>query len=77
MRLSFVSRGRKPTSTTVKLKSASVGVSSRSSSLPDVVSTSLLALKESADAFPPLKSAVGGVLALWDVVEVSVEPSLF
>ncbi|KAJ7916000.1 hypothetical protein B0H13DRAFT_1871610 [Mycena leptocephala] len=43
--------------------------SSRTSALPDILSTSLLALKESADAFPPLKSAVGGVLAVWDIAQ--------
>ncbi|KAJ7620301.1 hypothetical protein FB45DRAFT_929915 [Roridomyces roridus] len=54
--------------------------SSQSSSVPrvvvsasctaqDVAKTSLNALKESADAYPPLKSAVGGVLALWDIAE--------
>ncbi|KAJ7018279.1 hypothetical protein C8F04DRAFT_1328405 [Mycena alexandri] len=37
--------------------------------LPDIISTSLVALKESADVFPPLKSAVGGVLAVWDVAQ--------
>ncbi|KAJ6469842.1 hypothetical protein C8R45DRAFT_1016057 [Mycena sanguinolenta] len=37
--------------------------------LADASRTSLLALKESADAFPPLKAAVGGVLAVWDVAE--------
>ncbi|KAJ7187856.1 hypothetical protein C8R46DRAFT_3041 [Mycena filopes] len=37
--------------------------------LPDLLSTSLLALKESADAFPPLKSTVGGVVALWDIAK--------
>jgi len=37
--------------------------------LPDLLSTSLLALKESADPFPPLKGVVGGVLALWDIAE--------
>jgi hypothetical protein len=40
--------------------------------LPDVSWTSLLALKESADAFPPLKAAVGGVIAICDIAEVSV-----
>ncbi|KAJ7620358.1 hypothetical protein FB45DRAFT_1033036 [Roridomyces roridus] len=35
----------------------------------DVATTSLNALRESADAYPPLKSAVGGVLALWDIAE--------
>jgi len=40
-----------------------------SSASCDVTLTSLRALKESADLFPPLKGAVGGVLALWDIVE--------
>jgi hypothetical protein len=31
--------------------------------------TSLWALKESSDAFPPLKSATGGVVALWEITE--------
>ncbi|KAJ7572395.1 hypothetical protein C8J56DRAFT_990632, partial [Mycena floridula] len=35
----------------------------------DSTHTSLMALKESSDAFPPLKSAVGSVLALWDIVQ--------
>ncbi|KAJ7087437.1 hypothetical protein C8R44DRAFT_820106 [Mycena epipterygia] len=37
--------------------------------LPDVLWTSILALKESADAFAPLKSVVGGVIAIWDIAE--------
>ncbi|KAJ7256141.1 hypothetical protein B0H12DRAFT_1112583 [Mycena haematopus] len=37
--------------------------------LPDVLWTSVLALNESADAFPPLKSVVGGVVAIWQVAE--------
>ncbi|KAJ7206175.1 hypothetical protein C8J57DRAFT_1534717 [Mycena rebaudengoi] len=41
------------------------------SAFPDVLWTSLLALKESADAFPPLKSTVGGVVALWDIAELA------
>jgi hypothetical protein len=28
-------------------------------------------LKESADAFPPLKATVGGVIAICDIAEVS------
>ncbi|KAJ7333295.1 hypothetical protein DFH08DRAFT_939916, partial [Mycena albidolilacea] len=44
--------------------------SSTSHTLPDILRTSLLALRESADACPPLKSAVGGVVALWDIAEV-------
>ncbi|KAJ7202022.1 hypothetical protein GGX14DRAFT_463563, partial [Mycena pura] len=38
-------------------------------SLPDLSWTSLLALKESADAFPPLKAAVGAVIAICDIAE--------
>ncbi|KAJ7055844.1 hypothetical protein C8F01DRAFT_1157876 [Mycena amicta] len=46
------------------------GVKRKKSPLvPDVLNVSLFALKESADAFPPLKSAVGGVLAVWDVAD--------
>ncbi|KAJ7206156.1 hypothetical protein C8J57DRAFT_1734461 [Mycena rebaudengoi] len=41
----------------------------RTPALPDVLWTSLHALKESADAFPPLKSAVGGVVAIWHIAE--------
>jgi hypothetical protein len=70
MRLPFPSRGRKPPAPTVKLK-LKHSPSGTARALPDVVSTSLLALKESADAFPPLKSAVGGVLAVWDIAEAS------
>ncbi|KAJ7816021.1 hypothetical protein B0H13DRAFT_1916328 [Mycena leptocephala] len=65
MRLPLPSPGRKPLASTAKLKS----LSSQTSALPDLMSTSLLALKESADAFPPLKSAVGGVLAVWDIAQ--------
>ncbi|KAJ7200945.1 hypothetical protein C8J57DRAFT_1544097 [Mycena rebaudengoi] len=43
----------------------------RTSALPDVLWTSLRALKESADTFPPLKSVVGGVVAIWDIAEVN------
>ncbi|KAK7051991.1 hypothetical protein R3P38DRAFT_1632886 [Favolaschia claudopus] len=37
--------------------------------LPDVLWTSLSALRESSDAFPPLKSAVGGAVAICTIVE--------
>ncbi|KAJ6564573.1 hypothetical protein B0H19DRAFT_1259000 [Mycena capillaripes] len=37
--------------------------------LPDVLWTSIIALRDSADAFPPLKSAVSGVIALCDIAE--------
>ncbi|KAG6909983.1 hypothetical protein DXG01_013983 [Tephrocybe rancida] len=40
-----------------------------SSSISDVTRTSLLALVQSADAFPPLKSACGCVLTIWDTAE--------
>ncbi|KAJ7769667.1 hypothetical protein DFH07DRAFT_954261 [Mycena maculata] len=59
MRFPFPSR--------VKLKASTAKPLSRSSAaLPDIVWTSLPALKESADAFLPLKSAVGGVIAICD-----------
>lgn len=67
MRLPFPSRGRKHTLSVQRLKSLS---SQASTSLPDLLSTSLHALKESAEAFPPLSSAVGGVLAVWEIAEV-------
>ncbi|KAJ7575399.1 hypothetical protein C8J56DRAFT_1063640 [Mycena floridula] len=35
----------------------------------DIAQTSLIALKESSDAFPPLKSLVGGVLVLWETAQ--------
>ncbi|KAJ7479722.1 hypothetical protein FB451DRAFT_1239684 [Mycena latifolia] len=35
----------------------------------DAVRTSLNLLKEAADVFPPLKSAAGGVLAVWDLAD--------
>jgi len=35
----------------------------------DTTRTSLELLSQTSDVFPPLKSAVGGVLALWDLVE--------
>ncbi len=35
------------------------------------VKTALILLKESSDWFPPLKSAIGGFLALIDAIEVS------
>ncbi|KAJ6462102.1 hypothetical protein C8R45DRAFT_1027316 [Mycena sanguinolenta] len=60
MRLRFRSRAR------LKLKLFPSGGSGTSS---DILKTSLLALKESADVFPPLKTAVGGVIALWDIAE--------
>ena len=31
----------------------------------------IAALRDSADAFPPLKSTAAGILTLWDAVEVS------
>jgi len=37
----------------------------------DATRTSLELLLQTSDIFPPLKSAVGGVLALWDLVEVN------
>lgn len=65
----FPSRAKRKPQLTTKLKPVSSGLPP--SALPDILWTSVLALKESADAFPPLKSAVGGVVALCDIAEVS------
>ncbi|KAF8063617.1 hypothetical protein FPV67DRAFT_254813 [Lyophyllum atratum] len=35
----------------------------------DIARTCLVALNESADAFPPLRSVTGGVLAVWNAAE--------
>jgi hypothetical protein len=62
MRFRFPSRAkRKPT------KSSD---SRWDSALSDVLWTSTRALQESGDAFPPLKSAVGGVVALCEIAGV-------
>ncbi|KAJ7027554.1 hypothetical protein C8F04DRAFT_1122374 [Mycena alexandri] len=58
---------RKPPSPTAKMKAISYATST--DTIPDILSTSLRALKESADAFPPLKSTVGAVLSVWDIAE--------
>ncbi|KAJ7726816.1 hypothetical protein DFH07DRAFT_970347 [Mycena maculata] len=63
MRLPFPSRAR------LKASTAKPPSSRTSPALPDIVWTSLLALKESADAFPPLKSAVGGVIEICKIAE--------
>ncbi|KAJ7874881.1 hypothetical protein B0H13DRAFT_2057247 [Mycena leptocephala] len=59
----------KPANPVSRLRVELKAFSSRTLALPDILSTSLFALKESADAFPPLKSAVGGVLAVWDIAQ--------
>ncbi|KAJ7831284.1 hypothetical protein B0H13DRAFT_1915505 [Mycena leptocephala] len=41
-----------------------------SAACKDIALTSQSALRDSADAFPPLKSVASGVLALWDTAEV-------
>jgi len=66
MRFRFASRARLEASTATT-KSRSSPSSRNPHALTDALRTSLLALKESADAFLPLKSAVGGVIALWDI----------
>ncbi|KAJ7087456.1 hypothetical protein C8R44DRAFT_991329 [Mycena epipterygia] len=64
MRFRFLSNAQKKLpSETRKPKSLT------SHALPDVLWTSTLALKESADAFPPLKSVVGCVVVLWEIAE--------
>ncbi|KAJ7087462.1 hypothetical protein C8R44DRAFT_30787 [Mycena epipterygia] len=61
MRFAFPSRvKRKPSPTTYP---------PIANAFPDVLWTSLLALKESADTFPPLKSTVAGVVALLDIAQ--------
>ncbi|KAJ6527857.1 hypothetical protein DFH09DRAFT_1285611 [Mycena vulgaris] len=82
MRFVFPSRAKlKPSSLSASAKpssSPSVKAASSSSAKPssrpgsalsDVLWTSVLALKESADAFPPLKSAVAGVVAVCEIAE--------
>ncbi|KAF7343305.1 hypothetical protein MVEN_01762800 [Mycena venus] len=59
--------GGSPPFSTAKLKS--LASSTSAAAVPDLLSTALVALKESADAFPPLKSAVGGVLAVTDIAQ--------
>ncbi|KAJ7575941.1 hypothetical protein C8J56DRAFT_900547 [Mycena floridula] len=39
------------------------------STTADILRTSLVALKDSSDACPPLKSACSGLLVIWDTVE--------
>ncbi|KAF7369343.1 hypothetical protein MVEN_00262900 [Mycena venus] len=68
MRLPFPSRGRRPPLPTAKLESSSLS-SQTSAAIPDLLETTLLALKEASDVLPPLKSVIGGVLALRDIVE--------
>jgi hypothetical protein len=57
----------------VKLKPPRVGPTKTShvNTFSDAMWTSLWALKESSDAFPPLKSATSGVVALWEITEVN------
>ncbi|KAJ7461222.1 hypothetical protein FB451DRAFT_1371445 [Mycena latifolia] len=64
MKFAFPSRARKKPSPTHNPHSTNTR-----NALSDVLWTSLLALEQSADAFPPLKSAVGGVKALCDIAE--------
>ncbi|KAK7063429.1 hypothetical protein R3P38DRAFT_2818578 [Favolaschia claudopus] len=68
MKLSFLFAGRRPPFPTAKIKLKFRGVLSRTSrTIPDTTFTLLQALEQSADACPPLKSAVGGVRALWAI----------
>ncbi|KAJ7087465.1 hypothetical protein C8R44DRAFT_861855 [Mycena epipterygia] len=64
MRLPFPSRAkRKPSPASTR------PTRPKASALPDVLWTAIIALKESADAFPPLKSTVGGVIAVLEIAE--------
>ena len=38
--------------------------------MADATRTTLEVLRESADAFPPLQSTVGSVIAIWDIQRV-------
>ncbi|KAJ7669819.1 hypothetical protein DFH06DRAFT_1468601 [Mycena polygramma] len=72
MRVPFRPRKRKASSASTKTKitlKSQESSASQPSAVPDLLSTSVIALKESADAFPPLKSAVGGVLAVCDIAQ--------
>ncbi|KAJ7664978.1 hypothetical protein B0H17DRAFT_292912 [Mycena rosella] len=62
----FPSRAKKkfPSGTTTRLNALQPG-----NLLPDMLWTSIYALKESADAFPPLKSVVSGVIAVYEIAE--------
>jgi hypothetical protein len=53
-----------------KLKPPNQTSSRNGNTFSDILWTSLCTLKESTDAFPPLKSAVSGVVALWEIAEV-------
>ncbi|KAJ6463147.1 hypothetical protein C8R47DRAFT_1157762 [Mycena vitilis] len=66
MRVPLFRRAQKSALPTVKLKSSSPRTPT---ALPDVLSTTLIALKESAEVFPPLQSAVAGVIAVWDIAK--------
>ncbi|KAJ7087448.1 hypothetical protein C8R44DRAFT_893158 [Mycena epipterygia] len=64
MRFPFPFKGKKkPTSKPPKSQSTTP------LALPDVLWTSILALKESSDAFAPLKSVVEDMSAIWDIAE--------
>ncbi|KAF7369294.1 hypothetical protein MVEN_00257200 [Mycena venus] len=72
MRFPFLSRARLKTLRVMRKPKSKPSSSSQMAAhhtLSDILWTSLLALKESADAFPPLQSAVGGVIALCDIAE--------
>ncbi|KAK7063431.1 hypothetical protein R3P38DRAFT_2818583 [Favolaschia claudopus] len=72
MRLPFPPVGRKPPFPTVKIKNNLFPKSillpeRRSDKILDAALLSIHVLAESADAFPPLKSVVGGVRAICDI----------
>ncbi|KAK7026297.1 hypothetical protein R3P38DRAFT_1037498 [Favolaschia claudopus] len=74
MRLPFSPVGRKPPFPTVKIKSLKLFPSillpgPRSDQVLDAALLSIHVLAESADAFPPLKSVVGGVRAICDIAQ--------
>ncbi|KAK7063436.1 hypothetical protein R3P38DRAFT_2818606 [Favolaschia claudopus] len=69
MSLSSPPAGRRPLFPTAKIKLKFTLNPKPRTIIPDTTFTLLQALSESADACPPLKSAVGGVKALWTVAQ--------
>ncbi|KAJ7664986.1 hypothetical protein B0H17DRAFT_1091055 [Mycena rosella] len=66
MKFAFPSRAKKKPSSAAKPHTMRTHTRN---ALSDILWTSILALKESADAFPPLKSAVAGVISLCEIAE--------
>lgn len=54
-------------------KSLSEPIRHNLSWIPDIAKTSIIALKETSDAFGPLRSVTGAVLAILNVADVSLK----